>query len=170
MIERPSLSDPRILLATWFGAGYAPAAPGTFGSLAALPFGWLIAHGGGWLSLFAAALVVTGAGVWAADGYMAKSGTHDPGAVVVDEVAGQWLAMVPAAALGALGSIGIALAFVLFRLFDIVKPWPIRWADRNIEGGLGVMLDDVLAGIAAGLVWLAVFEWVPGAAPLMTGG
>ncbi len=169
MTQRPSLKAPRILLATWFGAGYAPKAPGTFGSVAALPVGWIIAVSGGWEMLFAAAVLVTVIGVWAADGYMAESGTHDPGPVVIDEVAGQWLAMVPASALGAPAVLGIALAFVLFRLFDILKPWPISWADKQVGGGFGVMLDDVLAGVAAGLIWLAAYKWIPGAAALIGG-
>lgn len=169
MNDRPSLKAPRILLATWFGSGYAPKAPGTMGSLAALPVGWIIAVAGGWEGLFAAALLVTFVGVWAANGYMAESGSHDPGPVVIDEVAGQWLAMVPAAALGMAGVPGITLAFGLFRLFDILKPWPISWADRHVGGGFGVMLDDVLAGVAAGLVWMAIYRWVPGA-PALIGG
>lgn len=169
MSVRPPLSNPWILCATWFGSGYAPKAPGTCGSLAALPFAWGLAFYGGPAWLFGAAVVVTVLGIRAADAYMARSGTHDPGPVVIDEVAGQWLAFVPAAALGAVSLPGLAFAFVLFRLFDILKPWPISWADNNVDGGLGVMLDDVLAGIAAGLVWYGVYRWIPGADALLGG-
>jgi len=147
MADRPPLSDIRILLATWFGAGYAPAAPGTFGSLFALPVGWALASEGGVYALALGAIGISAIGVWAADAYMAQAGEHDPGPVVIDEVAGQWLAMLPMAAM--LTWQAVAIAFVLFRLFDIWKPWPISWADRNIDGGLGVMVDDIMAGIAA---------------------
>ncbi|MBO6948268.1 MAG: phosphatidylglycerophosphatase A [Rhodospirillales bacterium] len=150
MTQRPPLSDLRILLATWFGSGYAPKAPGTAGSLLALPFGWGIAHFGGQIWLGIATVIVTLIGVWVANAYMAQAGEHDPGPVVIDEVAGQWLAMLPLAA--AINWQIILIAFVLFRLFDIVKPWPISWADKNIKGGLGVMLDDVLAGAAAAAI------------------
>lgn len=161
MQTRPPLSDPRILLATWFGAGYAPRAPGTVGSLAALPFGWFFADQGGWMALAAAVLVVTLLGIWAADGYIARAGVHDPGPVVIDEVAGQWLALLPAAMLSALSLPSIVAAFLLFRAFDILKPWPISWADRRLPGGLGVMADDVLAGIAAAALWYALYRFFP---------
>jgi len=147
MADRPPLSDIRILLATWFGAGYAPAAPGTFGSLFALPVGWALANEGGVFALALATAGVSAIGVWAADAFMAQAGEHDPGPVVIDEVAGQWLAMLPMAAM--LTWQAVAISFVLFRLFDIWKPWPISWADKNIDGGLGVMVDDIMAGIAA---------------------
>lgn len=162
MTERPPLRDPRILLATWFGSGYAPWAPGTAGSVAALPFGWILAFYGGPAGLFLACVAVTAIGVWAAAGYMVSAGEHDPGPVVIDEVAGQWLALLPAAALGLLSWQAVALAFVLFRAFDILKPWPISWADRQVPGGFGVMLDDVLAGIAAGCAWYGVYRLLPG--------
>lgn len=163
MTQRPPLSDLRILLATWFGSGYSPKAPGTAGSLLALPFGWAIAEFGGQIWLAIAIVVVTLIGVWVANVYMAQAGEHDPGPVVIDEVAGQWLAMLPLAA--AITWQTVLIAFVLFRLFDIVKPWPISWADRNIEGGLGVMLDDILAGVAAA----ACLYGLSMAAPAMLG-
>ena len=73
------------------------------------------------------------------------SATEDPGAIVIDEVAGQWLVLVAAP----LDPLAYALAFLLFRIFDIWKPWPVRWADRHVKGGLGIMLDDILAAIYA---------------------
>lgn len=146
-MHRPPLSDIRILIATWFGSGYAPAAPGTVGSLFALPVGWLIAEFGGALWLLLATILIAFAGIWTANAYMAQAEEHDPGPVVIDEVAGQWLAMLPLAAM--LTWQGVLAAFLLFRLFDIWKPWPISWADRAIGGGFGVMADDILAGIAA---------------------
>ena len=150
--RRPSLRHPAVLLATWFGAGYLPKAPGTWGSLAALPVGWVIHQYWGAMGLLAAALCVFGAGVWAADAYMAMTDQDDPGPVVVDEVAGQWLTLLAASP----AWLDYGLAFLLFRAADIAKPWPVSWADRRIKGGLGVMLDDVLAAAyaAAALVLL----------------
>ncbi len=157
MTHRPPLTDIRILLATWFGSGYAPKAPGTVGSVFALPVGWLIADQGGAVWLGSGVVLVTFVGVWVANAYMAQAGEHDPGPVVIDEVAGQWLAMLPMAA--GLTWQAVLAAFVLFRLFDIWKPWPISLADRSIAGGFGVMFDDILAGFAAAacLYGLAVF-------------
>ena len=150
-------ADPACLLATWFGAGRLPRAPGTWASLAALPFAaaldWL---GGPWLMLLAA-LAVFGLGVWASDRYMAAYGLHDPAAIVVDEVVGQWLTL----ALLPLTPIAYLLGFVLFRLADMVKPWPAAWIDRTVAGGVGVMLDDVVAGIYAGGIALLLLVWLP---------
>ncbi len=150
MAPRPPLGDPRILLATWFGSGYLPRVPGTWGSAAALPFAWVIAAWGGPSALAAAAVLTFAVGIWCAGAYIARSGVLDPGPVVIDEVAGQWLTLLPAAA--ALEIWHVAAGFALFRLFDIWKPWPVSWADREIKGGLGVMLDDVIAGIMAAAV------------------
>jgi phosphatidylglycerophosphatase A len=143
---------PAALLATWFGAGLLPVAPGTWGSLAALPFAWVIAGLGGRGALLAAALVAFAVGCWAAGEYERETGTKDPGAVVIDEVAGQWvtLAFVP------LSLWSTVLGFVLFRVADIVKPWPASLAERRLAGGLGVMADDIVAGAYAGLALLAI--------------
>jgi phosphatidylglycerophosphatase A len=145
---------PAALLATWFGAGLLPRAPGTWGSLAALPFAWLLAAWGGWKALAAATVLATLAGWWAAAVYVRRNGRADPGEVVIDEVAGQWLTLIlvpPDPWLYAGG-------FALFRLFDIRKPWPVGWADRRLGGGLGVMADDILAGLYAGAI-LALIAW-----------
>jgi phosphatidylglycerophosphatase A len=149
---KPSLRDPAILLATWFGAGRMHFAPGTWGSLAALPFAWGLTWAGGWPLLLAATVAVFLVGWWAASRYIAASGITDPGAVVIDEVAGQWLVLLLTPLDPALYFIG----FVLFRALDITKPWPASWADRDLHGGLGVMLDDVLAAGYGLLVMLAL--------------
>ena len=148
----PSLSDPSILLATWFGAGYLPKAPGTWGSLAALPFAWVIAEWSGGVGLAVAVLIVFGVGLWASVGYLRLGGGEDPGPIVIDEVAGQWLTLVPFAPDPLLYGIG----FVFFRIADIIKPWPVSWADGHVKGPMGIMLDDVLAGIYAGAALYAV--------------
>lgn len=153
----PGLSarHPAFLIATWFGAGLLPRAPGTWGSLAALPFAWALAWWGGPMALAAATVVVFLVGWWAAAVYVRRTGRQDPGEVVVDEVAGQWLTlvMVPPDPLLYLAG------FALFRLFDIRKPWPVGWADREIGGGLGVMVDDVFAGLYAAVIMIAILWW-----------
>jgi phosphatidylglycerophosphatase A len=137
---------PAVLLATWFGAGLLPKAPGTWGSLAALPFAWFIQARWGAAGLAIAALIAFLVGWWAADIVVRASGVKDAGAIVIDEVAAQWLTLVPVP----LDPLLYALGFVLFRIADIVKPWPASWADRRVGGGLGVMLDDVFAAAYAG--------------------
>jgi phosphatidylglycerophosphatase A len=139
------------LLATWFGSGLLPKAPGTWGSLAALPFAFAIHTLAGQFALLLASIVVFAIGCWAAQAYTTETGTKDPGEVVIDEVAGQWLtlAFVPVSAWA------YVAGFVLFRLADILKPWPVSWLDRKVAGGLGVMADDMAAGLYAGAaLWL----------------
>jgi len=146
---------PAFLIATWFGAGLLPRAPGTWGSLAALPFAWALSSVGGPMPLAVATVAVSLIGWWAASVYVRRTGVADPSEVVVDEVAGQWLALilVPPEPLLYLA------AFALFRLFDIRKPWPVGWADREVGGGLGVMLDDIFAGLYAALIMGALLYW-----------
>ncbi len=151
---------PISLFVTWFGSGLLPKAPGTWGSLAALPFAAVIVALAGTWGLLAAAILVTLLGVWAAGIYAARSGQEDPQRVVIDEVAGQWLALVPVAHDLRL----YIVAFLAFRFFDIVKVWPARQIDRELKGGWGIMLDDVVAGLYAAalsygvaLVWPAIW-------------
>jgi len=136
-----SLRNPVVLLATWFGSGLLPKAPGTWGSLAALPFAWGISAWGGWPALAMATMAVSLIGWWASARYVRMTGIDDPGCVVIDEVAGQWLVLLFTPPNLVLFGIG----FALFRLLDISKPWPASWADQRVRGGLGVMLDDILA-------------------------
>lgn len=143
--EGCSMKDPAILLATWFGAGLIRPAPGTFGSLAAIPVGWLIYYLFGLYGFLLAILLIFPIGVYAAQKFDEKSGAHDSSSIVIDEVIGMWIAAIPAA----LNIWVWAAAFILFRLFDIWKPWPVWWADEDLKGGFGVMSDDVLAGIYA---------------------
>ena len=148
---------PVTLLATWFGSGLAPKAPGTWGALAALPFGLALAWLGGGVLLAVAAVLCFLVGIWASARYAAALGRDDPGAVVIDEVAGQWLALVPAA----LDPMLVAAAFLAFRAFDIFKPWPASWCDRTLKGGLGIMLDDMVAGLYAAVAVFALSQ-LPG--------
>ena len=130
---------------------YLPA-PGTAGSISALITGFFLAKNG-FIILLSALLLVTILGVFAADAYSQLSGKNDAGEVIIDEVAGQWLVLlcIPTSIDSAL--VWYVAGFVLFRLFDILKPWPVSAAE-GLPGGLGVMADDVVAGILAGMVLL----------------
>jgi phosphatidylglycerophosphatase A len=142
------------LIASGFGSGYASKAPGTIGSLAALVLGVGLLEAPHW-ALPLAILLAIGAGLWAIG---PAGGNEDPGWVVIDEFAGQWIALLP---LAHPTPLGLLAAFALFRLFDIAKPGPIGWAER-MSGAFGVMADDVIAGgFAAAIVW-ALHLWRPG--------
>jgi phosphatidylglycerophosphatase A len=147
---------PAFILATWFGTGYAPVAPGTWGSLAALPLAWGIATlAGSWMLVPAAALLFA-AGCVASPRVIAASRSSDPQIIVIDEVVGQCLTL----AVTPPDPLAYALGFLLFRAADILKPWPAGWADRSVKGGLGVMLDDVLAAVySAALLWGVLHLW-----------
>jgi phosphatidylglycerophosphatase A len=140
------------VLGTWFGAGLLPIMPGTWGSLAALPCAWVIRSLWGVAGLAIAAAIVFAVGCWAAETIAKASDVQDPGAIVIDEVAAQWLVLLPAP----LDPLYYAAAFLLFRIFDIWKPWPVALADRQVHGGLGIMLDDLLAAVYAVLVFLVL--------------
>ena len=148
----PAWRDVPTFVATVGGIGLLPGAPGSWGSLAALPAAWLLLDHLGPPALGAAAILVFALGCWASEAVIRRAGDDDPGPVVIDEVAGQFAALLPAAT----ELWQFALGFVLFRIADIVKPWPVSWADRRIKGGLGVMADDAIAAFyaLAGL-WLA---------------
>jgi phosphatidylglycerophosphatase A len=143
-------------IATWFGSGLLPKAPGTWGSLAALPFAWLIAGHGGALWLAIATVLVYVVGVWATAIYLRTSDDSDPGPVVVDEVAGMWMTLV----LVPVDPLVYAFGFAAFRIADIFKPWPASWADRTVKGAHGVMLDDVLAALYSALATWIFATWV----------
>jgi len=147
---------PAALIATVFGVGRLRPAPGTWGSLAALPAAWAISSAAGGLALAVAVIIVSVFGVWASDIYVRRTGADDPSVIVIDEVAGQWLTLV----LLPTEPLAYAMGFLLFRVFDVLKPWPASWADRRIKGGLGVMLDDLLAGIMAGAVAWLLWDWL----------
>ena len=146
------------VLATWFGAGLLPKAPGTWGSLAALPIGYAITTLGGVELLGILTILLFIIGVWASNVTSNETGIADPSEIVIDEVVGQWITLLSIPP----NIILYFLAFVLFRLFDIWKPWPISWADEKIKGGFGVMLDDVLAAILAVVsLWLGQIAYEP---------
>jgi phosphatidylglycerophosphatase A len=136
--------------ASVFGIGYFGVAQGTVMSAVAVPLAFLIMLRSGAIGLVCAALIVFCIGIFACSEHMRQTGREDPPECVIDELAGQWLAC----ALAPLSLPAFALAFALFRLFDILKPWPISRAER-LSGGLGVMADDMIAGLFAGVLVFA---------------
>ena len=148
-----------VLLSTMFGIGKLPKAPGTWGSFAALGIAIVLVHYISWPVFFVLTALLFPIGVLAADAHAKATGAKDSPEVVIDELVGQWIAIFPLVALDPQLMdlrFGALAAFVLFRLFDIWKPWPVSWAETNIKGGLGVMADDVVAGILAAGVLLGL--------------
>lgn len=140
---------PALLCATALGAGLIPGAPGTYGTLLAVPLAWGLDRLGQ-ATFLVTTVVVAAFGSWAADVYCRATGKHDNQQIVIDEVAGYLLtvAFVPRSGLN------LALGFVLFRLFDIWKPPPVRWVDQQVGGGWGVVADDLAAGVyGAAVLW-----------------
>ena len=147
LTAREILLDPILCLAFGFGSGLAKKAPGTFGTLAAVPIYLVLVQTSSWIYSIVT-IFCSIAGVWICGIAADKLGEHDFGGIVWDEIAGYLMTM---------WFVGfswqnVMLGFVLFRIFDIIKPWPIKWIDQKVDGGLGIMLDDVLAGILAAVV------------------
>lgn len=146
------------LFLTFFGTGLSPVAPGTAGSLAALPVGIALLYYFGAGTLLMLTIAITLVGIFEVNKYEKLTGEHDQSHIVVDEVAGMWLALLVTYATVItlqypyVEILGLIFSFAAFRLFDIWKPSTIGWIDREMKGGMGVMLDDVLAGFAAGLL------------------
>jgi len=152
---------PARLIATFFCVGLLRPAPGTWGSLAALPAAWALHALGGFAALAMASVAVFAIGWWATERETAGKDDPDPSEIVIDEVAGMWIALWPVSLGAAMQGVdvlalwpGWIVAFLGFRLFDIWKPGPIGWADRRNDP-LGVMLDDVIAGIFAAMLVVA---------------
>jgi phosphatidylglycerophosphatase A len=149
------------VVGTWFGAGLLKPGPGTYGSVAAVLLWYAAAHvfHPGWAALAVgtavAAVLATLVGIPAATIVAREAGREDPGFVVVDEVAGQWIALIAMRP----DWLHALLALVLFRLFDIWKPWPVRRLEE-LPGGTGIMLDDVAAGVLALVCGMVLSRWV----------
>ena len=141
-------SSPVHFLAFGFGSGLSPFAPGTAGTLVAIPLYLLLVQLPFW-GYVAVLLVMSLVGIWICGESSRRLGVHDHGGIVWDEFAGYLLTMLAAPA----GWVWMVVGFCLFRLFDIWKPWPVRRVDREVSGGVGIMFDDILAGIYA---WLAL--------------
>jgi phosphatidylglycerophosphatase A len=137
-------SNWRHCLAFGFGSGLARYAPGTFGTLAAIPLYLVLAQLPPWLYAVTVAAVFA-LGSFICDGVSRDLGVHDHGGIVFDEFVGYWITMF----LLPVTWQWVLAGFVAFRVFDIWKPWPIRWCDEHVTGGFGIMFDDVVAGVAA---------------------
>lgn len=152
------LKNPVHLLAFGFGSGAAARAPGTWGSLAAIPI-WLLFF---WVPpyVYLAIIVVTFlVGIWLCGTTARNLKVHDHGGIVWDEFVGMWVAL----ALIPNTIVGVLMVFLLFRFFDVLKPWPISWFDQRVPGGVGIMVDDLLAGLMALLCfWLIQLYILPG--------
>jgi phosphatidylglycerophosphatase A len=149
MIKRNSVPasvwrNPVHFIAFGFGSGAAPVAPGTFGTLAAIPIYLLIAPLSLW-GYLAIVVVMTILGIWLCDVTSKDMGVHDHSGIVWDEIVGYLITMAAAPQ----GWLWVVVGFFLFRFFDILKPWPISWIDKHVKGGWGIMLDDILAGVFA---------------------
>lgn len=143
--------DPAVLIATGLGSGRFSPASGTWGTLAA----WLLALALPKPAIILLLILACAGGFWAITEFQKKSGTHDAGMIVIDEWAGIWIAM-----LFAHSPEGLLLAFLFFRIFDVLKPWPVSHFDKNVEGAEGVMLDDIVAGVMAGICVYGVGLWM----------
>lgn len=145
------------LFVTVLGSGRLRPASGTWGTLASLPLAWAVIVLFGWQGFLLATVAVTLAGLWAVARYLDGAASPDPSEVVIDELSGMWIALWPVAVMAGLSGEAVlrhwpawVAAFVLFRAFDILKPGPVGWADRQ-HGAFGVMADDVIAGALAAL-------------------
>lgn len=159
LTKKELLKSPIHFCSLGFGTGLAPKAPGTFGTLPAVLLVWLFAPLGvaEYIGVVAFFTII---GIYLCGATAKAMGQHDAPAIVWDEIAGYMIAMIAIPVTWQ----ALLLAFVLFRIFDILKPWPISWFDQQVEGGLGIMLDDVIAGLMTlVLMHLALlYGWIPG--------
>ena len=153
-LTRKVLTDPVNLLAFGFGTGLAPVAPGTFGSLPGVLLAWLTLDMGIYFQLGTAAALAV-AGIWICGESARRIGVHDHGGIVWDEVTGMFVTLLVAPPTISAWILG----FLAFRAFDILKPWPIRDLDHRLGGGLGIMLDDLVAALYAAIL-LALYGWI----------
>ena len=153
-LARAVLTDPVNFLAFGFGSGLAPYAPGTFGSIPGMLLFWITIEFGLYVQL-GVALALALAGIWICGESARRIGVHDHGGIVWDEITGMYITLLVAP----FSVAGWLLAFALFRLMDIVKPWPIRDLDHRLGGGFGIMLDDLVAALYAAVV-LGLYRWL----------
>lgn len=149
------LKDPVHFLAFGFGSGLLPKAPGTWGTLVAVPLWFGLAQ----LSLtyyLIATVALSIIGIWLCGRSSEKLGVHDHGGIVWDEFCGYWVTMIMVPVTWYWALIG----FALFRFFDIIKPWPIKWLDTKVKGGFGIMIDDIIAGLFALGILQLVLWWL----------
>lgn len=149
------LREPVHFFALGFGSGLSPVAPGTFGTLAAVPIVLVLQHFGFWVHL-GFAIAAMAIGIYICGESARRMGVHDHPGIVWDEIAGYTVTMLAAPP----HWVWLAVGFALFRFFDIVKPWPIREADHSLSGGLGIMLDDIIAGVFAAVILYGLTSFV----------
>lgn len=154
--EKLNLRNPWHLLATGFGSGLSPVIPGTMGTLAAVPFYLLLAELPFTVYL-ALVLIAAVLGITICQKTSDDMGVHDHGSIVWDEFVGFWITMAVAPVVSWQW---LLAGFVLFRFFDMVKPWPISWLDKHVHGGFGIMVDDVLAGLMAMISLWGLGYWL----------
>ena len=147
--RRAVLSHPAGWIASGFGSGFSPFASGTAGSAAAL-IPWLLLRELSMAWVIGAIVASFLIGIWASNIVIEQLHISDPGVIVWDEFVGQWISLLPLL-IWPVHWVWIVAGFLLFRIFDVMKPWPCSWADRSVKGGFGVMLDDVLAGLYAAI-------------------
>lgn len=159
-ISRISLANPWHLLATGFGSGLSPIVPGTIGTLASIPFYLLLVQLPLWMYI-GVVIVASIIGIKICQVTSDDMKVHDHGSIVWDEFAGFWITMlvVPWFNIAVFDWKWIVTGFVLFRFFDMVKPWPIGWLDKRVHGGVGIMVDDLVAGVMAAVSLGLVGYW-----------
>jgi phosphatidylglycerophosphatase A len=145
---------PTHFIAFGFGSGTLPFAPGTFGTLMAIPF-YLAMQSLSHLSYFILLIFITVGSMWLCDTVSKEIEVHDHPGMCLDEIVGYLVTMFAAPS----GLLWVMLGFILFRIFDILKPWPIRFMDEKIKGGFGMVIDDVMAGIYS-LIILRILSWM----------
>ena len=146
--SRLNLRNPWHLLATGFGSGLSPVMPGTAGSLAAIPC-WYLLNTLSFPLYLLVVLIACVVGFYLCHVTARDMGVHDHGSIVWDEFVGMWITLI---AIPSDNWRWVALGFIVFRILDIWKPWPICWFDKNIKGGAGIMVDDIIAGVVAAIV------------------
>lgn len=148
IISKLDMKSPNTWLATWFGIGFMIPAPGTWGTIAGLPFAIIFFLIGGIPLLVLAIVIFYFIGIYVSNKIEEQTKEKDLSIIVIDEVVGIWIALLATN----FEPLQILIAFILFRFFDILKPWPIGWLDKNIASGRGVMIDDVVAGLFAAII------------------
>lgn len=157
-IVKANLRNPIHFFAVGLGSGMSPIMPGTVGSLVAIPI-WLVTLAQ--LSLISNLIIIVIAaflGFYLCDKTSKDMGVHDHKSIVWDEFVGMWITLL---AIPYLSWQWVVIAFILFRIFDIIKPWPISWCDKNVKGGFGIMVDDLIAGVFAAIVVLVIAHYFP---------
>jgi phosphatidylglycerophosphatase A len=148
-------TNPVHFLAFGLGTGASPYAPGTVGTLLGIPLVYLLSQWPLWVYLLVTVVLIA-IGIWVCDKTSKDIGVHDHGGIVIDEVAGYLVTMIAVP----VNVWTLIAAFFIFRFFDIIKPWPIGWLDKQVQGGVGIMVDDLLAGVyGLAVIWIGIWSY-----------